>query len=411
MKKEEMVKLTELETINNTNAIWTRNKSDIKKKEYEEFYKSLSYDADAPLAYYHNRVEGKTEYTSLLFIPKKAPFDLYDRDNQHSIKLYVRKVFVMDANEKLVPQYLRFVKGVIDSQDLSLNVSREILQDSPLVDTIKSGITKRVLTSLQAMADKQPDDYQIFWDQFGKVLKEGPAEDFANKENIAKLLRFATSKTDQQKVSLDAYIKNMPEGQEAIYFITADSHQAAKNSPHLEIFKKKDIEVLLLSDRVDEWLVSSLYEYNGKKLQSIAKGDLDLGKLDNEEQKAEQQKIEKQAKGIIERIKKTLGEKVKDVKVTHRLTDSPACLVVGEHDISGNLERILKAAGQNTPESKPILEINPNHELIKKLEKVDENQLFSDYASVIFDQAILAEGGQLDDPIGYVNKVNKFIAK
>jgi molecular chaperone HtpG len=411
MKKEEMVKLTELETINNTNAIWTRNKSDIKKKEYEEFYKSLSYDADAPLAYYHNRVEGKTEYTSLLFIPKKAPFDLYDRDNQHSIKLYVRKVFVMDANEKLVPQYLRFVKGVIDSQDLSLNVSREILQDSPLVDTIKSGITKRVLTSLQAMADKQADDYQIFWDQFGKVLKEGPAEDFANKENIAKLLRFATSKTDQQKVSLDAYIKNMPEGQEAIYFITADSHQAAKNSPHLEIFKKKDIEVLLLSDRVDEWLVSSLYEYNGKKLQSIAKGDLDLGKLDDEEQKAEQQKIEKQAKGIIERIKKTLGEKVKDVKVTHRLTDSPACLVVGEHDISGNLERILKAAGQNTPESKPILEINPNHELIKKLEKVDENQLFSDYASVIFDQAILAEGGQLDDPIGYVNKVNKFIAK
>ena len=392
-------------------AIWTRNKSDIKKKEYEEFYKSLSYDSDAPLAYYHNRVEGKTEYTSLLFIPKKAPFDLYDRDNQHSIKLYVRKVFVMDANEKLVPQYLRFVKGVIDSQDLSLNVSREILQDSPLVDIIKSGITKRVLTSLQAMADKQADDYQIFWDQFGKVLKEGPAEDFANKENIAKLLRFATSKTDQQKVSLDAYIKNMPEGQEAIYFITADSHQAAKNSPHLEIFKKKDIEVLLLSDRVDEWLVSSLYEYNGKKLQSIAKGDLDLGKLDNEEQKAEQQKIEKQAKGIIERIKKTLGEKVKDVKVTHRLTDSPACLVVGEHDISGNLERILKAAGQNTPESKPILEINPNHELIKKLEKVDENQLFSDYASVIFDQAILAEGGQLDDPIGYVNKVNKFIAK
>lgn len=356
-------------------------------------------------------MEGKTEYTSLLFIPKKAPFDLYDRDNQNSIKLYVRKVFVMDANEKLVPQYLRFVKGVIDSQDLSLNVSREILQDSPLVDTIKSGVTKRVLTSLQAMADKQPDDYQIFWDQFGKVLKEGPAEDFANKENIAKLLRFATSKTDQQKVSLDAYIKNMPEGQEAIYFITADSHQAAKNSPHLEIFKKKDIEVLLLSDRVDEWLVSSLYEYNGKKLQSIAKGDLDLGKLDNEDQKAEKQKIEKQAKGIIERIKKTLGEKVKDVKVTHRLTDSPACLVVGEHDISGNLERILKAAGQNTPESKPILEINPNHELIKKLEKVDENQLFSDYASVIFDQAILAEGGQLEDPIGYVNKVNKFIAK
>ena len=409
MKKDELVKLEELETINNTNAIWTRAKSEIKQKEYEEFYKSLSYDSEEPLAYYHNRVEGKTEYTSLLYLPKKAPFDLYDRENNNSIKLYVRKVFVMDANEKLIPQYLRFVKGVIDSQDLSLNVSREILQDSPLVDSIKSGVTKRVLSSLQTMSEKEPEKYQSFWNEFGKVLKEGPAEDFANKESIAKLLRFASSNTDEQSVSLENYIKNMPKEQESIYYITADSHQAAKNSPHLEIFKQKNIEVLLLSDRVDEWLVSSLHEFDGKKLQSIAKGDLDLGKLDTEEQKAEKEKIEKEAKSIVEKIKKSLGDKVKEVKVTHRLTNSPACLVVGEHDISGNLERILKAAGQSTPENKPILEVNPNHELIKKLEKIEENQLFNDYSSVIFDQAILAEGGQLDDPIGYVNKVNKFL--
>lgn len=409
MKKDELVKLEELETINNTNAIWTRAKSEIKQKEYEEFYKSLSYDSEEPLAYYHNRVEGKTEYTSLLYLPKKAPFDLYDRENNNSIKLYVRKVFVMDANEKLIPQYLRFVKGVIDSQDLSLNVSREILQDSPLVDSIKSGLTKRVLSSLQTMSEKEPEKYQSFWNEFGKVLKEGPAEDFANKESIAKLLRFASSNTDEQSVSFESYIKNMPKDQDSIYYITADSHQAAKNSPHLEIFKQKNIEVLLLSDRVDEWLVSSLHEFDGKKLQSIAKGDLDLGKLDTEEQKAEKEKIEKESKNIVEKIKKSLGDKVKEVKVTHRLTNSPACLVVGEHDISGNLERILKAAGQSTPENKPILEVNPNHELIKKLEKIEENQLFNDYSSVILDQAILAEGGQLDDPIGYVNKVNKFL--
>ena len=409
MKKDELVKLEELETINNTNAIWTRAKSKIKQQEYEEFYKSLSYDSEEPLAYYHNRVEGKTEYTSLLYLPKKAPFDLYDRENNNSIKLYVRKVFVMDANEKLIPQYLRFVKGVIDSQDLSLNVSREILQDSPLVDSIKSGVTKRVLSSLQTMSEKEPEKYQSFWNEFGKVLKEGPAEDFANKESIAKLLRFASSNTDEQSVSFESYIKNMPKEQESIYYITADTYQAAKNSPHLEIFKQKNIEVLLLSDRVDEWLVSSLHEFDGKKLQSIAKGDLDLGKLDTEEQKAEKEKIEKEAKSIVEKIKKSLGDKVKEVKVTHRLTNSPACLVVGEHDISGNLERILKAAGQSTPENKPILEVNPNHELIKKLEKIEENQLFNDYSSVIFDQAILAEGGQLDDPIGYVNKVNKFL--
>ena len=411
MNEEELVKTEELETVNNTQAIWTRSKSDIKKTEYEEFYKNLSFDSESPLAFYHNKVEGKTEYTSLLFIPKKAPFDLYDRENQNSIKLYVRKVFVMDANEKLIPQYLRFVKGIIDSQDLSLNVSREILQDSPMVDTIKSGIVKRVLSSLKEMAEKKPDDYQLFWNEFGKVLKEGPAEDFANKELIAGLLRFASTKTDEQSVSFDSYIKNMHKDQEVIYYITADSFQGAKNSPHLEIFKKKNIEVLLLSDRVDEWLVSSLFEFNGKKLQSIAKGDLDLGKLDDADQKKANEKIEKEAKSVIEKIKNSLGERVKDVKVTHRLTDSPACLVVGEHDISGNLERILKAAGQNTPSSKPILEINPSHKLIKKLEKVVDNQEFSDFSAVIFDQAVLAEGGQLEDPISFVKKVNQFITK
>lgn len=411
MNKEELVKTEELETVNNTQAIWTRSKSDIKKTEYEEFYKNLSFDSESPLAFYHNKVEGKTEYTSLLFIPKKAPFDLYDRESQNSIKLYVRKVFVMDANEKLIPQYLRFVKGIIDSQDLSLNVSREILQDSPMVDTIKSGIVKRVLSSLKDMAEKKPDDYQLFWNEFGKVLKEGPAEDFTNKELIASLLRFASTKTDEQSVSFDSYIKNMHKDQEVIYYITADSFQGAKNSPHLEIFKKKNIEVLLLSDRVDEWLVSSLFEFNGKKLQSIAKGDLDLGKLDDADQKKANEKIEKEAKSVIEKIKNSLGERVKDVKVTHRLTDSPACLVVGEHDISGNLERILKAAGQNTPSSKPILEINPSHKLIKKLEKVVDNQEFSDFSAVIFDQAVLAEGGQLEDPISFVKKVNQFITK
>jgi molecular chaperone HtpG len=411
MIKEKLTKLEELETINNTQALWSRNKSDIKKKEYEEFYKNLSYDSDEPLAYYHNRVEGKTEYTSLLYIPSKAPLDLYDRENQNAIKLYVRKVYVMDANDKLIPQYLRFVKGVIDSQDLSLNVSREILQDSPTVESIKSGVTKRILSSLKSMAEKKPEQYQIFWDQFGRVLKEGPAEDFSNKDAIAELLRFSSSKSDEQAVSLRSYCKNMSKDQDSIYYITADSHQAAKNSPHLEKFKQKGIEVLLLSDRVDEWLVSSLSEFDGKKLHSIAKGDLDLGKLDSDDQKAEKKKIEDKAKTIIERLKKSLDGKVKDVKVTHRLTDSPACLVVGENDISGNLERILKAAGQNTPENKPILEINPQHDLIKKLEKVEENQLFNDFSSVIFDQAILTEGGQLEDPINYVNKVNQFIAK
>jgi molecular chaperone HtpG len=412
-KDGESIKTDEDETVNDASAIWTRNKKDIKDKEYKEFYKNISYDSDDPLAYFHNRVEGTQEYTTLFYIPSKAPFDLYDRERQHSVKLYVKRIFIMEANEKLMPQYLRFVKGVIDSSDLPLNVSREILQDSKQVETIRSGSVKRILTSLEDLAKKKPEDYKKFWSQFGRVLKEGPAEDFANKEKIASLLRFSSTydESEDQTVSLQDYIDRMKPEQEAIYFITADSYAAAKNSPHLEIFKKKKIEVLLFGDRVDEWLVANLNEFNGKKLQSIAKGDLDLGKLEEEKEKEEKKKVEADAKTLVEKIKSSLGDRVKEVKVTHRLTDSPSCLVVGEHDISGNLERILKAAGQQTPENKPTLEINPKHALIQKLDGFKESSDFDEYASVIFDQAILAEGGQLEDPVSYVKRINQLLIK
>jgi molecular chaperone HtpG len=358
-------------------------------------------------------VEGTQEYTTLFYIPSKAPFDLYDRERHHNVKLYVKRIFIMEANDKLMPQYLRFVKGVIDSSDLPLNVSREILQDSRQVETIKSGAVKRILASLEEMAKKKPEDYKKFWQEFGKVLKEGPAEDFSNKEKIAGLLRFASTHDESvdENVALQDYIDRMKPEQEAIYYITADSHAAAKNSPHMEIFRKKKIEVLILGDRVDEWLVSNLHEFNGKKLQSIAKGELNLGKLEEEKEKVEKKKIEEQSKSLVEKIKASLGDKVKDVKVTHRLTDSPSCLVVGEHDISGNLERILKAAGQNTPETKPVLEINPKHALIEKLEKHASAQEFDEYAAVIFDQAVLAEGGQLEDPVSYVKRINQLLIK
>ncbi len=412
-KDGESIKTDEDETVNDASAIWTRNKKDIKDKEYKEFYKNISYDSDDPLAYFHNRVEGTQEYTTLFYIPAKAPFDLYDRERQHNVKLYVKRIFIMEANEKLMPQYLRFVKGVIDSSDLPLNVSREILQDSKQVETIRSGSVKRILSSLEDLAKKKPEDYKKFWSQFGRVLKEGPAEDFANKEKIASLLRFSSTydESEDQTVSLQDYIDRMKPEQEAIYFITADSYAAAKNSPHLEIFKKKKIEVLLLGDRVDEWLVANLNEFNGKKLQSIAKGDLDLGKLEEEKEKEEKKKVEADAKTLVEKIKSSLGDRVKEVKVTHRLTDSPSCLVVGEHDISGNLERILKAAGQQTPENKPTLEINPKHALIQKLDGFKESSDFDEYASVIFDQAILAEGGQLEDPVSYVKRINQLLIK
>jgi len=407
------IKTNEDEAINDASAIWTRNKKDIKAKEYEEFYKSLTFDMDPPLVHFHNRVEGTQEYVSLLYIPSKAPFDLYEREQNQGIKLYVKRIFIMDANEKLMPKYLRFIKGVIDSNDLPLNVSREILQDSKQVESIKSGSVKKVLSALEDMVKKKPDDYKKFWSQFGRVLKEGPAEDSGNREKIASLLKFSSThdSTDEESVSLQDYVDRMKVEQEAVYFITADSFMAAKNSPHLEIFKKKNIEVLLLGDRVDEWMVANLPEYKGKKLQSIAKGDLDLGKLEEADEKEAKKKVEEKAKTLIEKIKTSLGDRVKDVKVTHRLTDSPSCLVVGENDISGNLERILKAAGQNTPDVKPILEINPEHELIKKLETFKDSDDFDEYTSVIFDQAILSEGGQLNDPVSFIKKINRLLIK
>ena len=412
-KDGETIKTDDDETVNDTSAIWVRNKKDIKEKDYNDFYTSLSYDSEPPLTYFHNRVEGNQEYISLLYIPSKAPLDLYDRDTNKGVKLYVKRIFIMEATEKLMPQYLRFVKGVIDSSDLPLNVSREILQDSKGVEAIRSGTVKKILSSLEGMAKKKPDDYEKFWGEFGRVLKEGPAEDFTNREKIAGLLRFSTTNddSDKQSASFDGYVSRMKPEQESIYYIIADSFMAAKNSPHLEIFKKKNIEVLLLGDRVDEWLISNLTEFKSKKFQSIAKGDLDLGKLENESEKGKNKKIEEKAKTLIEKIKISLGGKVKDVKVTHRLTDSPACLVVGEHDISGNLERILKAAGQNTPNNKPILEINPEHKLIEKLKKFEGTADFDEYTSVIFDQAMLSEGAQLDDPVDFVKKINRFLVK
>ncbi len=417
MKKSEWkdgaeVATDEDETVNKASALWARNKNDITEEEYQEFYKHVSHDFENPLAYTHSRVEGKQEYISLLYIPGKAPFDLYDRDRRHGIKLYVKRVFIMEDAEKLMPQYLRFVRGVIDTSDLPLNVSREILQSSRDVEAIKAGSVKKVLGLLEDMAENKPEDYAKFYQEFGRVLKEGPGEDFANKEKIAGLLRFASTKadTDVQDVSLKDYVARMQPEQDVIYYITADSFAAAQHSPHLEIFRKKGIEVLLMSDRVDEWLLGSLTEFDGKKLQSIAKGDLDLGKLESETEKEIQKKIEEEAKTLVERIKQTLGEQVKDVRVTHRLTDSPACLVSDEHDLSGNLARMLKAAGQKMPETKPILEINPTHKLVKRLESESVDTVFADLSHVLFDQALLAEGGTLEDPASFVKRMNSLIS-
>jgi molecular chaperone HtpG len=410
-KDGEQVLTDEDETVNKASALWARSKNEISEEEYQEFYKHVSHDFENPLAYTHSRVEGKQEYISLLYIPTKAPFDLYDRDRRQGVKLYVKRVFIMEDAEKLMPQYLRFVRGVIDSADLPLNVSREILQDSRDVEAIKNGSVKKVLGLLEDLAENKPEEYAKFWTEFGRVMKEGPGEDFANKEKIAALLRFASTHadTEEQSVSLKEYIARMKPEQEVIYYITADSFAAAQHSPHLEIFRKKGIEVLLMSDKVDEWLLGSLTEFDDKKLQSIAKGDLDLGKLEDESEKEAQKKIEEEAKSLVERIKSTLGDSVKEVRVTHRLTDSPACLVAGEHDLSGNLARILKAAGQNAPESKPILEVNPSHRLIERLKNESDDNKFADYAHVVFDQALLAEGGQLEDPASFVKRMNSLI--
>ncbi len=410
-KDGEQVPTDEDETVNKASALWARVKNDIAEEEYQEFYKHVSHDFENPLVWSHNRVEGNQEYISLLYVPSKAPFDLYDRERSHGIKLYVKRVFILEDAEKLMPQYLRFVRGVIDSADLPLNVSREILQHSKDIDAIKAASVKKVLGLLEDLAENKHEQYQTFWSEFGRVLKEGPGEDFANKEKIAGLLRFASTHldTEAQVVGFKDYIGRMKEGQEAIYYITADSFAAAQHSPHLEIFRKKGIEVLLLSDRVDEWMLGGLTEFEGKKLQSIAKGDLDLGKLEDEAEKESKKQIEDASKDFIEKVKKTLGEQVKEVRVTHRLTDSPACLVTGEQDLSGNLERMLKAAGQKTPESKPTLEINPTHVLVERLKSETDEKKFNDLAYVLFDQALLAEGGQLNDPASFVKRMNSLL--
>lgn len=400
------------ETVNRASALWARAKKDITDDEYKEFYKHVAHDFEPPLAWSHNRVEGKQEYISLLFLPTRAPFDLYDRERRHGIKLYVRRVFIMDDAEQLMPAYLRFVRGIIDSSDLPLNVSREILQSSREIDAIKAGSVKKVLGMLEELASKQPEQYAAFWKAFGRVLKEGPGEDYANKERIAGLLRFASTHTDTdaQVVSLGDYMGRMKEGQTAIYYITADSFAAAQHSPHLEIFRKKGIEVLLLSDRVDEWLTGNLHEYDGKPLKSVAKSGLDLGALEDEAEKTAHKEAEESMQPLVERIKASLGERVTDVRVTHRLTDSPACLVTGEGDMSANLERMLKAAGQATPTVKPTLEINPSHALVTRLNAESDEDRFADWANLLFEQALLAEGGQLDDPASFVRRLNGLLA-
>ena len=410
-KDGEQVPMDEEETVNKASALWARAKNDITEEEYQEFYKHVSHDFENPLTWSHNRVEGNQEYISLLYVPSKAPFDLYDRERSHGIKLYVKRVFILEDAEKLMPQYLRFVRGVIDSADLPLNVSREILQHSKDIDAIKAASVKKVLGLLEDFAENKSEQYQAFWGEFGRVLKEGPGEDFANKEKIAGLLRFASTHldTEAQVVGFKDYIARMKDGQEAIYYITADSFAAAQHSPHLEIFRKKGIEVLLLSDRVDEWMLGGLTEFDGKKLQSIAKGDLDLGKLEDESEKEAKKQVEDAAKDLIEKVKATLGEQVKEVRVTHRLTDSPACLVAGQNDLSGNLERMLKAAGQKTPESKPTLEINPTHGLIERLKAEKDDAKFNDLTHLLFDQALLAEGGQLNDPASFVKRMNSLL--
>jgi molecular chaperone HtpG len=398
----------EYEAVNAATALWTRSRSEISDEEYNEFYKHVSHDFEEPLNWSHNRVEGKLEYTSLLYIPRRAPFDLWNREASRGLKLYVQRTFIMDDAEQFLPMYLRFVKGVIDSNDLPLNVSREILQQDASVDSMRSAVTKRVLDMLSKLA--KSDDYATFWSEFGQVLKEGPAEDFANKEKIAKLLRFATTHTDAetQDQSLEDYVGRMQEGQDKIYYVVAENFNTAKNSPHLEFFRKKGIEVLLLSDRVDDWLMNHLQDFDGKQFQDVARGALDLDS-DNEEEKAEQEKLQKESEALVERMGKVLEDKVAEVRATARLTESAACLVVGDFDMGAQMRRIMEAAGQQVPESKPILEINPGHPLLTMLDKEPDEDRFADLASIIFDQANLAEGGQLDDPAAYVSKLNKLL--
>ncbi|TDF39604.1 molecular chaperone HtpG [Alteromonadaceae bacterium M269] len=399
------------ESVNKATALWNRDKSDISDDEYKEFYKHISHDFADPLLWSHNKVEGKTEYTSLLYIPAKAPFDMWNRDQSHGLKLFVQRVFIMDDAEQFMPTYLRFVKGLLDSNDLPLNVSREILQDNKITQAMRQGCTKRVLSMLDKLASKDAEKYQSFWNEFGGVLKEGPAEDFSNKEKIGKLLRFASTNGDSsiQNVSLDDYIGRMKEGQEKIYYVTADSYEAAKNSPHLEIFRKKGIEVLLMSDRIDEWLMSHLTEYSEKQFQSIARGALDLGDLEDEESKKAQEAAEKEVEGVLERVKTALGDKVTDVKFTHRLTDSPACIVAEEHGMTTQMAKLMEAAGQPVPEVKYLFELNPEHKLVKLLSDMQDEEQFGQWAEVLFDQAALSEKGSLKDPASFVQKLNTLL--
>ena len=398
-------------TVNQAGALWARTKNDITEEQYHEFYKHVAHDFEAPLAYSHNKVEGRKEFTQLLYIPARAPFDLWDREHRRGIKLYVRRVFIMDDAEQLLPVYLRFVRGVIDSADLPLNVSREILQESKDIETMRGANVKRILSMIEDLAENNKEKFATLWKEFGKVIKEGVVEDHGNRDRIAKVLRFASTHTDTeaQDVSLADYVQRMKPEQEKIYYVTAETFAAAKNSPHLEVFRKKGVEVLLMCERVDEWVTQHLSEFEGKTLQSVAKGRLELGKLEDEAEKKAQVTAEDDAKPLIERIKKSLGETVKDVRVTLRLTDSPACLVADEHDMGANFQRLLKAAGQNAPASKPILEINPGHPLVERLQTEVDDTRFGDLAKVIFDQAVLAEGGQLEDPAGFVKRLNQLM--
>ncbi|MGY4637919.1 molecular chaperone HtpG [Pseudomonas sp. TE24901] len=403
----------EWEVVNRASALWTRPRTEVKDEEYQEFYKHIAHDYENPLSWSHNKVEGKLEYSSLLYVPARAPFDLYQREAPKGLKLYVQRVFVMDQAESFLPLYLRFIKGVVDSNDLSLNVSREILQKDPIIDSMKSALTKRVLDMLEKLAKNEPEQYKGFWKNFGQVMKEGPAEDFANKEKIAGLLRFASTQEEggEQVVSLAEYLARAKEGQDKIYYLTGETYAQVKNSPHLEVFRKKGIEVLLLTDRIDEWLMSYLSEFDGKTFVDVARGDLDLGNLDSEEEKKEAEEVAKAKEGLVERIKTALGEAVSEVRVSHRLTDSPAILAIGEQDLGMQMRQILEASGQKVPDSKPIFEFNPAHPLIEKLDGEQSEERFGDLSHILFDQAALAAGDSLKDPAAYVRRLNKLLVE
>ncbi|PIB65028.1 molecular chaperone HtpG [Pseudomonas sp. 2995-3] len=403
----------EWEVVNRASALWTRPRTEVKDEEYQEFYKHIAHDYENPLSWSHNKVEGKLEYSSLLYVPARAPFDLYQREAPKGLKLYVQRVFVMDQAESFLPLYLRFIKGVVDSNDLSLNVSREILQKDPIIDSMKSALTKRVLDMLEKLAKNEPEQYKGFWKNFGQVMKEGPAEDFANKEKIAGLLRFASTQGDdgEQIVSLAEYLARAKEGQDKIYYLTGETYAQVKNSPHLEVFRKKGIEVLLLTDRIDEWLMSYLSEFDGKTFVDVARGDLDLGNLDSEEEKKEAEEVAKAKEGLVERIKTALGDAVSEVRVSHRLTDSPAILAIGEQDLGMQMRQILEASGQKVPDSKPIFEFNPAHPLIEKLDGEQSEERFGDLSHILFDQAALAAGDSLKDPAAYVRRLNKLLVE